>query len=148
MTMGFGSLVATWRYVSPRYTPTIPACTKQPQSNILLRPLSPAPPLLQSLVPFSLSLLLTLLSLSHLACSLTHLSLPQRPEVLDLVCTAISAGIFNDLGSSSNVDACIITASHTEMLCNIVRPNERVQKERMYRFRRDACRMPRAPRCC
>ena len=68
--------------------------------------------------------------------------------MLDLVCTAISAGIFNDLGSSSNVDTCIITASHTEMLYNIVRPNERVQKERTYRFRRDARRMPRAPRCC
>lgn len=49
---------------------------------------------------------------------------------------AISAGIFNDLGSGSNVDACVITASHTEMLRNYVRPNERVQKERSYGFRR------------
>ena len=120
--MGSGSLAATWRYVSPRYTPTIPACTKQPQSNIPLCP-SPLPRPFSKALSHSLSLLLTLLSLSHLACSLTHLSLPQHPEVLDLICMAISAGIFNDLGSSSNVDACIITASHTEMLCNIVRPN-------------------------
>ena len=61
---------------------------------------------------------------------------PQRAEALDLVCAAISAGIFNDLGSGSNVDACVITASHTEMLRNFVRPNERVQKERSYTFRR------------
>ena len=52
------------------------------------------------------------------------------------MCAAISAGIFNDLGSGSNVDACVITASHTEMLRNFVKPNERVQKERSYTFRR------------
>ncbi|EIW52821.1 20S proteasome subunit [Trametes versicolor FP-101664 SS1] len=60
----------------------------------------------------------------------------ERAEALDLVCAAISAGIFNDLGSGSNVDACVITASHTEMLRNLVKPNERVQKERSYQFRR------------
>jgi len=49
---------------------------------------------------------------------------------------AISAGIFNDLGSGSNVDACIITSSHTEMLRNYVMPNVRVEKERRYGFRR------------
>lgn len=49
---------------------------------------------------------------------------------------AISAGIFNDLGSGSNIDACIITANHTEMLRNVEMPNQRVQKERDYKFRR------------
>ena len=49
---------------------------------------------------------------------------------------AISAGIFNDLGSGSNVDACIITANQTEMLRNVEMPNQRVQKERDYKFRR------------
>ena len=34
---------------------------------------------------------------------------PQREEALTLVTAAISAGIFNDLGSGSNVDACVIT---------------------------------------
>ena len=62
--------------------------------------------------------------------------LQQRAEALDLVCAAISAGIFNDLGSGSNVDACVITASHTEMLRNFVKPNERAVKERSYQFRR------------
>ncbi len=60
----------------------------------------------------------------------------QREEALQLVTAAISAGIFNDLGSGSNVDACVITANHTEMLRNFVKPNERVQKERSYTFRR------------
>ncbi|TFK86001.1 proteasome subunit [Polyporus arcularius HHB13444] len=60
----------------------------------------------------------------------------ERAEALDLVCAAVSAGIFNDLGSGSNVDACVITASHTETLRNFVKPNERVQKERSYTFRR------------
>ncbi|KAF9444639.1 proteasome subunit [Macrolepiota fuliginosa MF-IS2] len=60
----------------------------------------------------------------------------ERQEALDLIIAAISAGIFNDLGSGSNVDACIITADHTEMLRNIEMPNQRVQKERDYKFRR------------
>lgn len=55
---------------------------------------------------------------------------------MTLVQSAISAGIFNDLGSGSNIDACIITESHTEMLRNCVMPNERVEKERKYTFRR------------
>ncbi|KAF8452075.1 20S proteasome subunit [Boletus edulis BED1] len=61
-----------------------------------------------------------------------------REHALQLVTTAISAGIFNDLGSGSNVDACIITATGTEMLRNFVKPNERVEKERKYTFRRGA----------
>ena len=60
----------------------------------------------------------------------------QRDQALQLVVAAISAGIFNDLGSGSNVDACVITATHTEMLRNYVMPNVRVEKERKYGFRR------------
>jgi len=56
----------------------------------------------------------------------------QREEALSLVTAAISAGIFNDLGSGSNVDACVITAQGTEELRNFVKPNERVEKERRY----------------
>ncbi|KAJ7057782.1 20S proteasome subunit [Mycena amicta] len=59
-----------------------------------------------------------------------------RADALQLVKDAISAGIFNDLGSGSNVDACIITESHTEMLRNVEMPNERATKERKYGFRR------------
>lgn len=59
-----------------------------------------------------------------------------RSEAIDLVCEAISAGIFNDLGSGSNVDVCVIEKGKTEMLRNYVRPNERVEKEINYTFRR------------
>ena len=60
----------------------------------------------------------------------------ERQEALDLVTAAISAGIFNDLGSGSNVDACVITKDHTETLRNYRKLNERPQKENTYRFRR------------
>ncbi|KAH6900829.1 proteasome subunit [Coprinopsis sp. MPI-PUGE-AT-0042] len=60
----------------------------------------------------------------------------EQEEALDLVKAAISAGIFNDLGSGSNVDACIITATSTTMLRNVVMPNVRVAKELDYKFRR------------
>lgn len=36
-------------------------------------------------------------------------SLMQRDEGLQLVTEAICSGIFNDLGSGSNVDICVIT---------------------------------------
>lgn len=39
-----------------------------------------------------------------------------------MVAAAISAGIFNDLGSGSNVDVCIITKDNTEMLRNYEMP--------------------------
>ncbi|THH18950.1 hypothetical protein EUX98_g8868 [Antrodiella citrinella] len=60
----------------------------------------------------------------------------SREDALTLVASAISAGIFNDLGSGSNVDACVITAAQTDFLRNFVKPNERVEKERRYNFRR------------
>ncbi|KAL5480475.1 PUP1_1 [Sanghuangporus weigelae] len=60
----------------------------------------------------------------------------DRQEALNLVVAAVSAGIFNDLGSGSNVDACVITKDHTETLRNYRKPNERAQKENTYKFRR------------
>jgi len=42
-----------------------------------------------------------------------------------LVQNAIKAGIFNDLGSGSNVDVRVITKDKTEYFRNIERPNER-----------------------
>lgn len=48
--------------------------------------------------------------LSSTAClSGQLLLLVQREEAIDLVAAAIKAGIFNDLGSGSNVDVCVIT---------------------------------------
>jgi len=41
------------------------------------------------------------------------------------VAASIRAGIFNDLGSGSNVDLCIITKDGKEYLRNYETPNER-----------------------
>jgi len=42
-----------------------------------------------------------------------------------LVANAIKAGIFNDLGSGSNVDVCVITKEGGTMFRNMEKPNER-----------------------
>ncbi|KAJ2688315.1 proteasome core particle subunit beta 2 [Coemansia spiralis] len=60
----------------------------------------------------------------------------SREEGLELVKDAIEAGIFNDLGSGSNVDACVITKGNVEYLRGYSRPNERVVKEQSYKFAR------------
>lgn len=39
------------------------------------------------------------------------------------MCEAICSGIFNDLGSGSKVDVCVITKGHTEYLRNHQLPN-------------------------
>lgn len=60
----------------------------------------------------------------------------SRAEAIDLVVQAIYAGIFNDLGSGSNCDVCVIEKDGTEMLRNYAMPNERVPKELSYKMRR------------
>ncbi|OMO81586.1 Peptidase T1A, proteasome beta-subunit [Corchorus olitorius] len=49
----------------------------------------------------------------------------SKEEGINLVCEAICAGIFNDLGSGSNVDLCVITKGHKEYLRNYQVPNHR-----------------------
>ena len=59
----------------------------------------------------------------------------NREEAVELAAEAIKAGIFNDLGSGSNVDVCVIEKDKpTQLLRNYLKPNERGQKERTYRF--------------
>ncbi|RSH92941.1 proteasome core particle subunit beta 2 [Saitozyma podzolica] len=60
----------------------------------------------------------------------------KRQEAIDLVSRAIRSGVFNDLGSGSNVDVAVITKAGTEMLRNYEMPNERGVKSRNYKFRR------------
>lgn len=58
-----------------------------------------------------------------------------QEEAIELSSEAIKAGIFNDLGSGSNVDVCVIRKDKpTKMLRNYLKPNERGEKERNYRF--------------
>lgn len=44
---------------------------------------------------------------------------------MKLACDAILAGVFNDLGSGSNVDLCIIKKDGTRMLRNYLTPNKK-----------------------
>lgn len=59
-----------------------------------------------------------------------------RDEAVKLASDAIQAGIFNDLGSGSNVDVCVITKEKATLLRNYIKPNVREQKERNYKFPR------------
>ncbi|PWO00029.1 putative 20S proteasome beta2 subunit [Tilletiopsis washingtonensis] len=55
-----------------------------------------------------------------------------REEAIEIVSAAIQSGIFNDLGSGSNVDVCVITEKETNYMRNYAKPNERGQKEGRY----------------
>jgi len=57
-----------------------------------------------------------------------------RQEAIDLVQNGIRSGIFNDLGSGSNVDLCVITAAGVEMLRNYEIANPRLPLSRPYVF--------------
>jgi len=59
-----------------------------------------------------------------------------REEAVELCSEAIQAGIFNDLGSGSNVDVCVITSEKATLMRNYLTPNERVPKEQSYKFTR------------
>jgi 20S proteasome subunit beta 2 len=61
-----------------------------------------------------------------------------REEGIDLVCESIEAGIFNDLGSGSNVDVAIMEKGKSEMLRNYRRPNEKGVKQSSYLPRKGA----------
>ncbi|RUS20959.1 proteasome subunit beta type-7 [Endogone sp. FLAS-F59071] len=60
----------------------------------------------------------------------------ERQEAIDLVQTAIEAGIFNDLGSGSSVDIAIIEQTGVEKIRGYAKPNERGKKEKSYKFER------------
>ena len=60
----------------------------------------------------------------------------SRDAAVALCSEAIQAGIFNDLGSGSNVDVCVITEQKTTLMRNHLKPNERGRKERSYKFPR------------
>jgi 20S proteasome subunit beta 2 len=57
-----------------------------------------------------------------------------RDDAVKLCADAIQAGIWNDLGSGSNVDVAVITSEKTTLMRNYITPNVRVPKQRNYRF--------------
>ncbi|KAL8482002.1 hypothetical protein ACS0TY_028232 [Phlomoides rotata] len=59
----------------------------------------------------------------------------SKDEGIKLVADAICSGIFNDLGSGSNVDICVITKEGKEYLRNYLTPNPRTYiSEKGYLF--------------
>ncbi len=59
----------------------------------------------------------------------------EKADAMNLVAEAIKSGIFNDLGSGSNVDLTVITSDRkAEVYRNWLMPNERPPKERDYKF--------------
>lgn len=59
-----------------------------------------------------------------------------RDDAVRLCAEAIQAGIFNDLGSGSNVDICVLTPEKATLLRNYITPNIREKKMRDYRFKK------------
>lgn len=57
-----------------------------------------------------------------------------REDAVKLCADAIQAGIFNDLGSGSNVDVTVITEEKTTLMRGFITPNVRVPKQRNYKF--------------
>lgn len=55
---------------------------------------------------------------------------------MKLAADAIQAGIWNDLGSGSNVDVCVITKEKATLMRNFLKLNEREKKARRYVFQR------------
>lgn len=60
----------------------------------------------------------------------------NKEEAMELCSQAIQAGIFNDLGSGSNVDVAVITKDKTTLHRGFLKPNERSQKLKNYKFQR------------
>jgi 20S proteasome subunit beta 2 len=57
-----------------------------------------------------------------------------RDEAVKLCADAIESGIWNDLGSGSNVDVAVITRDKTTLMRGYITPNERTQKLKSYVF--------------
>ncbi|KAK2145144.1 hypothetical protein LSH36_699g02003 [Paralvinella palmiformis] len=60
----------------------------------------------------------------------------EREDAMKLVCDAIRAGIFNDLGSGSNVDLCIITKDKVDYLRPFDEANQKGQRQGDYTYKR------------
>lgn len=60
-----------------------------------------------------------------------------KEEAMKLVADAIESGIWNDLGSGSNVDMCVMEMNQpAKLFRNYRTPNERTEKEKSYKFQR------------
>lgn len=55
-------------------------------------------------------------------------------DAIKLASEAILAGVWNDLGSGSNVDVAVITKDKTTLKRNYIKPNEKSNKLQSYKF--------------
>jgi len=60
----------------------------------------------------------------------------EREEAMHLVKDAIRAGIFNDLGSGSNVDVCVITKDKVDYIRPFEESNQKGVSQGSYRYKR------------
>jgi len=60
----------------------------------------------------------------------------EREEATELVAEAIRGGIFNDLGSGSNVDVCVITKDSAEYIRPYHEANKKGVRQRSYKYPR------------
>lgn len=65
----------------------------------------------------------------------------NKQDAIQLVHDAISAGIFNDLGSGSNVDITVIEKEKVDILRNYAKPNERGVREAVYDYKKGTTRI-------
>ena len=77
-------------------------------------------------------------SLAAMAVSESHWKQDlTKEEAIKLASDAIQAGIWNDLGSGSNVDVCVMEiGKDAEYLRNYLTPNVRESKQKSYKFPR------------
>jgi len=60
----------------------------------------------------------------------------ERQEAIELAVEAVKAGIFNDLGSGSNVDIVVLEKGKAELIRSYEKPNQRIPKEQNYKFKK------------
>jgi len=60
----------------------------------------------------------------------------ERSEAIELAVEAVEAGIFNDMGSGSNVDIVVLEKDKVEVLRNYVVPTVRPTKEQCYKYKK------------
>jgi len=59
-----------------------------------------------------------------------------RSEAIELVAEAVEAGIFNDMGSGSNVDIVVIEKDKVDVMRSYVVPSVRPAKELSYKYKK------------
>lgn len=59
----------------------------------------------------------------------------ERDEAMKLVRNAVAAGIFNDLGSGSNIDLCVITKDKVDYIRPFDEANEKGVRQGSYRYK-------------